>query len=143
MDLTGILLLSGYAVVTLAVLAVAFGPLFGWRIAAKHQEFVQLPFDSLPRHKIREAFIELGWTQCGEEEDSMLARTRLNWRSWGELVSLQFRDGGAEVRSECAFPSQVADFGRNRSNVRNLIGILKSKMPNQIITAQRASRVAD
>jgi hypothetical protein len=126
-DITGILLISGVAFAMLLVLAVAFGPMLGWRIAAKHEAFVQFTSDSAPRDKIREAFRDLGWTLDGEAPDGMIARTKTNWRSWGEVVSLEFRKGGAEVRSECAFPSQMIDYGRNRMNVRNLIEVLRNK----------------
>lgn len=127
MDLTGILLISGFVFVVLVLAAVMLGPIFGWRIAAKHEAFVEFTSDAEPREKIREAFCELGWTLDGEALDGMVARTKVNWRSWGEIVSLEFRGGGADVRSECAFASQAIDYGRNRMNVRSLIETLKKK----------------
>jgi hypothetical protein len=111
----------------IVLLAGVFGPTFGWRIAAKHEEFLKLESASAPREKIREAFRELGWTLDGEAVDGMVAHTKFNWRSWGEIVSLEFREDGVKVRSECAFPSQAIDYGRNRMNVRELIKVLKKK----------------
>lgn len=127
MDLTGILFIAGLACLVIAVLALVVGPMLGWRIAARHEEFVRFESVSAPREKIREAFREFGWTIDGEASDGMIGRTKLNWRSWGEIVSLEFRECGAEVRSECAFPSQAIDWGRNRMNVRKLIEVLKRK----------------
>lgn len=90
MDLTGILLLTGCVIAWLAIVVLGFAPMLGWRIAAKHEEFIRFSPESLSREKIREAFIELGWTQCGEERDAMVARTRLNWRSWARWCRFIF-----------------------------------------------------
>jgi hypothetical protein len=126
-DLTGILLIAGLAIALLLLLAVVVGPIFGWRIAAKHEEFITFTSDHVPREKIREAFVKFGWSLVGDQPSIMIARTRFSWRSWGESVSLQFRDGGADVKSECSFPSQAIDYGRNRMNVRKLIETLRKK----------------
>ena len=127
MDVSGILLICFAVFTALVLLAVVFGPIFGWHIAAKHEEF--LPFGSphVPRKKIREAFIEQGWTLVRDQPADMMARTKTNWRSWGEIVSLQFRDGGAAIKSQCSFPAQVVDYGKNRMNVQNLIEALKKE----------------
>ena len=125
MDLTGILLISGFALVLLFLVALVVGPMFGWRIAAKHKEFVLFASGHVPRAKIKEAFREFGWRIVRDQPDSMMARTKFSWRSWGEVVSLQFRDGGAEVKSECSLPSQAVDYGKNRINVRSLVEALK------------------
>lgn len=131
MNLVGILLIVGLVIVMVALVIVGIGPVFGLRIAARHQEHVAFVPDLLPKEKIRETFHELGWTQCGEEADRMEARTSVNWRSWGEIVSIELRDDGAKVSSECAFASQIIDYGKNRMNVRKLIETLKKKMPDQ------------
>jgi hypothetical protein len=62
-----------------------------------------------------------------DQPEDMIARTKTNWRSWGEIVSLQFRDGGAAIKSECSSPSQAVDYGKNRMNVRNLTETLRKK----------------
>ena len=51
MDLTGLLLLSGCVIAWLVIVVLVFGPMFGWRIAAKHEEFIQFSSESLPREK--------------------------------------------------------------------------------------------
>jgi hypothetical protein len=117
------------ATATLAIVGV--GLMFGLRIAARHQKLVEFVTEAYPREKIREIFCELSWAQCAEDADEMKAKTSVNWRSWGEIVSIRFRDGGAEISSECAFPLQAIDYGKNRRNVQMLIDVLKKKRPDQ------------
>ena len=117
-----------YAVIMLLFLvALALAPLFGWKIAAKHKEFVTFQSQQIPRAKIRDACAEQGWTLVRDEPGEMVARTRFNCRSWGEVVSMSFHDGGADVKSECSFIWQGVDYGKNRMNVRRLTEALKRK----------------
>lgn len=131
MDITGILLIAGLVIVMSALLIVGIGPVFGLRIAARHQILIDFVTNASPRESIREAFGELGWAQCAEDADGLKAKTSANWRSWGEIVSIELRGDGARICSECAFPSQAIDYGKNRINVQALVDALKKKMPNQ------------
>lgn len=131
MDITGILLIGGFVIVMSALLIVGLGPIFGLRIAARHQMLVDFVTDAYPRERIREAFVELGWAQCAEDADGMKAKTSVNWRSWGEIVSIELHRDGARICSECSFSSQAIDYGKNRMNVQALVDALRKKMPNQ------------
>jgi hypothetical protein len=131
MDITGIFLISGFVFVILVLLAIVIGPMFGWHIAAKYEEVITFASHRVPRSQIREAFVERGWTVIRDQPSDMTARTKPSWRSWGEIVTLQFHNGTAAIKSECSFPSQVVDYGRNRMNVRSLVDALKKKEPNQ------------
>lgn len=125
MDATGIFLFGSTACAALALLAVVLGPLLGWRPAARYEEFHAFGSTTVPRKKIRDAIARLGWTLLRDQPGDIVARTRVSWRSWSELVSLEFRDHGAVIRSECTSRSQLADFGKNRLNVRHMINTLR------------------
>jgi hypothetical protein len=51
------------------------------------------------------------------------ARTRLNVWCWRERIEIVVRDGGeVTARSRCVIPTQIHDYGKNRQNVKELIG---------------------
>ncbi|MHC4138078.1 MAG: hypothetical protein ACYS0K_24325 [Planctomycetota bacterium] len=41
----------------------------------------------------------------------------INWRSWGEFVTIEPEPGSIRVRSRCSFPLQIVDWGKNEWNV--------------------------
>ncbi len=53
------------------------------------------------------------------------ASTGLGMWSWGEKILVQLSEvpGGSavRVRSECAFPLQLVDYGKNRRNVQHVL----------------------
>jgi len=127
MDLTGIFLICGFSFVIFVHLAVTFGRMFGWRIAAKSEGFITFSSQHVPRAKIREAFTDRGWILVRDQPGDMMARTKASWRSWGEFVTLRFRDNGAVITSESSFPFQAVDYGKNQKNVLGLMELLKNK----------------
>lgn len=49
----------------------------------------------------------------------------MNFASWGETIYITVlpvgpRSTSIEVRSECALPTQIIDYGKNASNVRDI-----------------------
>jgi hypothetical protein len=122
-----ILVFSLGALLFLTRVTLWFAPMFGWRVTARHEEFITFRSHEVPRMKIREAVGELRWKLVRDESTDMAARVSITGRSWGELVSLQFRDGGAVLKSECVDRMQLWDYGKNRMNVRDLKGVLEKK----------------
>ena len=50
-------------------------------------------------------------------------------RSWGEDITVTVgTDGTAEIMSECRFPTQILDWGKNRANVTQLLSTLRSTL---------------
>jgi hypothetical protein len=45
--------------------------------------------------------------------------------SWGEWVRLESLPGGIRVSSECSFPFQGVDWGKNRANVERVEGVVR------------------
>ena len=127
-----------------AFVATLLAPLFGWKIAAKHKHFIRFQSQDTAREKIREAFTELGWALVRDEGSDMVARVAPTFRSWGELVSVHIRDGGADLRSECSFMWQGVDYGKNRLEYPKAHrGFEKEKMPNTALEPTASCRQHD
>jgi hypothetical protein len=74
---------------------------------------------------VREAFHSLGAKNIDWSSDGLqaTARTGISWWSWGERMSVLIGPSGdVRVRSRCAFPMQVVDWGKNEENCRVLLG---------------------
>ena len=48
---------------------------------------------------------------------SVVLKVSLNFWSWGEHVRLGVEERSIRISSECRFPFQVIDWGKNRKNV--------------------------
>src|SRR5262249_35999652 len=49
----------------------------------------------------------------------------ISFWSWGETMTVEVRkDSSVRVRSECAFPTQCFDWGKNQRNVNKFLGAL-------------------
>lgn len=52
------------------------------------------------------------------------ASVNTNWRSWGEKIAVHVDEapGGTivRIRSQCAFPLQLFDWGKNKANVSRI-----------------------
>lgn len=68
------------------------------------------------------------------EAGPQFARLRcgLNWWSFGEDIEVHASDVNdallIDVRSSCAFPTQIEDWGKNRKNVRRLFETLETQI---------------
>ena len=68
--------------------------------------------------KIRESDLAAG---------QISARARVNSRSWGENIHVYLdTEDGVDITSECRFPLTVADWGKNRWNVKRIFTRLES-----------------
>jgi hypothetical protein len=57
------------------------------------------------------------------------ARAGFSFWSYGENISVQAGDGTVDVRSECLFPTQLVDWGKNKRNVNRFFGNLAALLP--------------
>jgi hypothetical protein len=59
------------------------------------------------------------------------ARAGFSFSSYGENVSIQVGDSGStvDVRSECIWPTQLVDWGKNRRNVTRFFEQLATLLP--------------
>lgn len=52
-----------------------------------------------------------------KDQSLVVLRYGLNWESYGERVRITAEPGAFRVVSECIFPLQLIDWGKNRKNV--------------------------
>jgi hypothetical protein len=77
---------------------------------------------------VRQALNTLGWHFLELKPNQWQAKVGLNLYSWGEkfLVDDQ-ENGNLKVKSNCIFPLQCIDWGKNRRNVRRFEMILSAQ----------------
>lgn len=64
-----------------------------------------------------------------EGEDKWDIRTRISWSSYGEIIRVSFPskgNGSVEVSSRPKFSKTIADFGKNKGNVKIIEGLAES-----------------
>ena len=61
----------------------------------------------------------LAWRLVKEEDEDLVFRVGINWRSWGEKVKMSFRPGRVLLHSECRW-IQCFDWGKNRWNCEEI-----------------------
>jgi hypothetical protein len=74
--------------------------------------------------------------QCGfkveetsPDAGSLRARAGFSFRSWGENITVQVDDAGAvQVTSQCLMPTQLVDYGKNKSNVNRFLAGLSARL---------------
>jgi hypothetical protein len=60
----------------------------------------------------------LHWKLHAEKETELKFRVGVNWKSWGEIVSVDFQRNKILINSKCWFPLQCLDWGKNKDNCR-------------------------
>lgn len=79
---------------------------------------------------VEETFRALGWKYELIATGEYLARISLSISSWGEKVHVKIDpDGTVQAQSECSFPFQWLDFGKNRHNLVEFFNLLWSLVP--------------
>jgi hypothetical protein len=69
---------------------------------------------------VGEALRVLGWPYENPLPNKFVARISMSLWSWGERLIVDIaHDGTITANSECAFPLQCVDWGRNGWNVRS------------------------
>ena len=80
-----------------------------------------------------QAFLNAGLSSVNGGAGRMHGKTTMGLASWGENVDAWISHGprGAaiQLRSECSFPTQVIDWGKNRKNVERIVGALRALVP--------------
>ena len=82
----------------------------------------------------KEALARLSWSMREVGPMEILASTNMNFRSWGEKVTIKFETARTIlITSRCALPTQCLDWGKNKANVKRFLAVI-----NQIVdqTAQ-------
>jgi hypothetical protein len=70
--------------------------------------------------RIKRASTILRWDQTSKVGSQLEFRVGLNWKSWGEKITVIFEPGKIQIHSRCSFPLQCVDWGKNRQNCLRL-----------------------
>ena len=66
----------------------------------------------------------LGIHTIGSDYGVIHAATDMSWRTWGERITVSFtpvpEGTKVAIRSQCAFPLQLVDMGKNKANVETI-----------------------
>ena len=91
-------------------------------LSPKHIE--DLPLDNLTTEQFLvlaiEAAKKLEWNVGYTSETGFIAFTKFSMSSWSEEVKVKIDGSNANLKSECT-GSQIADWGKNKKNIENLI----------------------
>ncbi|MBL8685711.1 MAG: hypothetical protein JNK05_41425 [Myxococcales bacterium] len=92
---------------------------------ANHQEEFMIP-PTLHPGVIWQALQTMGWTGSGTPDGSQFrVSSSMSFGSWGENITVfRVAPDRIQVRSECAMPTQVFDWGRNEQNVKRFFATL-------------------
>jgi hypothetical protein len=83
--------------------------------------------DALPGSKVKSA---------DEAANRVELKTKMSMKSWGEKVALELSPEGegvtkVQVTSKPSVPVTMADYGKNQSNVNDVVGWLQGGSPAQ------------
>ena len=73
----------------------------------------------------------LGWDFSRPSRARFVARVSVSSWSWGERITIVVDEFRVRIRSECVYPLQFIDWGKNRRNVDTLINRLQAKIGRQ------------
>lgn len=78
---------------------------------------------------LKSCFNDLNWSMSDESTNIIVASNKINFLSWGEKIIIKFFDNNKiSVVSQCIFPIQYFDWGKNEKNVKSLLSLLNQKM---------------
>lgn len=95
-------------------------------MGAKYEETMNIPFAAADvwQRAIEVLNQQPGVAGVNTQPGLLTASVNTNWRSWGEKVAVHVDEapGGTAVRirSACAFPLQILDWGKNKENVTRI-----------------------
>ncbi len=83
------------------------------------------------RQLVRSALTAMNWLYSTPEAQTTIAKVPANMLTWGETVTVTVEDDGTILAtSTCAWPLQVVDWGKNRTNLnelhKNLIAAIRN-----------------
>ncbi|MCK6439033.1 MAG: hypothetical protein L6Q71_02390, partial [Planctomycetes bacterium] len=93
---------------------------------AHFEQVITLP-DGISSDDFEYLLENIGWRLVSSHNGEKWSyRNGVNFWSWGEDIFIEKLSGGEyKVRSQCLFPLQCIDWGKNASNVRLLHDALK------------------
>jgi len=82
-------------------------------------EYIVLePKSSDLRDAVKKTLAALAWSVRKETSEQNVARIGWNWRSWGEVVFIDFLpDNTIANTSQCVLLTQCLDWGKNKDNI--------------------------
>jgi hypothetical protein len=99
-------------------------------MAAKHERIVTLRLpESEMSNCLRDAAERLtreGWKLTSQSDGSYAFTVGTGLLSWGEKGTIYPDRNRVVVRSECSFPLQLIDWGKNRSNTEKVERLLQA-----------------
>jgi rhomboid protease GluP len=72
-----------------------------------------------------EVALQLNWDIRFVSESEFNAFTKFSWSSWGEKITIEIKEGKANIKSECV-GQQILDWGKNKKISNNSSGKLKN-----------------
>jgi len=91
---------------------------------------------------VEQALLRLGWDYQQTERGHWQATIPWNFWSWGEVVELELgADGTLAVRSRCTWVLQCFDWGKNRQNVKRVLGDLRANPLLRGVPARKTGAV--
>ncbi|HLW66856.1 MAG TPA: hypothetical protein VKS79_16195 [Gemmataceae bacterium] len=96
-------------------------------------------------HAIEDTLYDLRWPHFRDDRFRVVANISGQiFISYGEKVTIDIeRDGWIRVRSECSFPLQWMDWGKNASNVRRFLNALEDVIDEGARSSRRRRREDD
>lgn len=105
---------------------------FGFPAYATGSRRFDLPQDELASG-VRNALAGLGWKFEALSPTHFVARLSAGVWSWGERVNIDVaEDGTVAVSSECVFPLQCFDWGKNQTNVHTFVDSLVRSVGKEV-----------
>ncbi|MGH7975274.1 MAG: hypothetical protein ACREDS_00860 [Limisphaerales bacterium] len=94
---------------------------------AEHQEENAQPLElEEAKNRAKIAATRLHWKLRTETETELEFGVGVNWKSWGEKVRISFQPKRILIHSECKFPTQCVDWGKNKENCRKFLKAYKA-----------------
>lgn len=89
---------------------------------AYHTEQVTIDNEKDAYAVVRNSLESLRWPVKSEYNGSLFAARQANLLSWGEDIQIRFLENNqVEITSKCKLFTQCIDWGRNKSNVLELL----------------------
>ena len=74
------------------------------------------------RELLEESLADLSYPILKNDKDKIILKVDWSIWSWGERIDIDFSGTGiVTITSECTFPLQCIDYGKNKENVKKVI----------------------
>ena len=107
-------------------------------IPAKYEE---VRYSGKDNDEILEAVMivipKLGWQVTEREDYFLTGKTLTGSLSLGERIYIRIKNQKIGIRSECAIPTQLIDFGKNKMMVRLFFEALEKELGTELTKVQK------